>query len=301
MDKASHSINRHMPQIPEPLLRGLPLLEERMGNKVARNILRTSRVGEITKWYKGTRPFIASAQLTVTQEMLNRAETANNGNIDDVKPYLESRGISPEIAAKYKMCSTTALTANLTTDEIENLSLILPTKFAKTVKSRTIEGISIPCYFDSKFYGYATRIIGENAEHAKYAFTCPNRLCFGTDFSKREEIFIVEGVFDAIALLERGMNPLGMGDSQPNYYKMWIASHFQKINLLFDGDYAGCLGAMKAYIMLNKLFEVHMNDISVLSLPDGEDPARCQNWTQISYRDLLDRASTFGVELGHED
>lgn len=301
MDKASHSINRHMPQIPDSLLRGLPLLEERMGNRAARNILRTSRVPEVIKWYKGTRPFISADQLTITQEILNRAEVANNGNIDTVKPYLESRGISPEMAAKYKMCSTSTLAANLTTDEIENLSLILPTKFAKTVKSRQIEGVSIPYYFDGRFYGYATRIINENAEHAKYTFTCPNRLCFGTDLAKTGEVFVVEGVFDAIALLEREMNPLGMGDSQPNYYKMWIASHFQKINLLFDGDYAGCLGATKAYIILNKLFDVHMNDINILSLPDGKDPASCQDWTQISYRDLLDRTSSFGVELGHED
>jgi DNA primase len=266
-------------------------------------MLSQSNIKEITRWKTIPKQFAVTAPLVVTDEALAKAEAANPCDIDDVDGHLYNRGIPDNIAAKYKMCSTSRLTTNLDSTTIENLGLILPQKFGIYVKSRNVHGISVPYYFSNKFCGFATRVLGENSDFAKYVFTCPNRFCFGTDLGK-PEVFIVEGVFDAVALLERGMNTLGMGDSQPNYFKMWVASKFQKINLLLDGDYAGCLGSIKCYYILTKLFDMLPENINILSLPDGKDPANEQQWTQISFRNLLDKTTDLGIKLStgpHED
>lgn len=297
MDAASHTINRQAPVLPKSLYFGMTPEEEKLGNRIVRNILHQSNIHEIIRWYTATKNiFPQQPPLIVTDEDLKCAEALIPTDIADISTYLESRGINATTATKYKMCSTARLTASINQNIHENLGLELPKKYANYVPTRIIHGVSIPYYFDNKFCGFVTRVIGSNSSFAKYAFTCHNRFCYGLT-QKTKEVHIVEGVFDAISMIEAGHNTMGLGDSQPNYFKMWVAAKHKYINLLFDGDYAGYLGATKAYIILTKLFDIKSRYIKILSLPRDHDPAKHDKWVQISYDDLLDIISSLGSEL----
>lgn len=267
IDKASLTIDRHTPIIPESIWCGVSPSQARTFTKIKNKLfLPYSGIEEITRWrgvpgnsYPKQDPFV------ITNQMLAVAEQAmeqSKGKLSDVQFYLDDRKISSEAISRFKICSTAKLVSILDIDTVVNLNLRIPNKFRQLVSSPDIKGISIPYFFEDKFCGFATRIIGEPL--IKYAFSLPNRLCFGVDFSK-DEVYIVEGVFDAMAMILHGFNAIGMGDSQPNYFKMFHAARFPKINLLFDNDYAGWLGAIKAYLILTQILEVDEERISILS------------------------------------
>lgn len=298
MEAISNTINRHTPIVPESLHFGVSPVDERRSNRIIRNILWNSNIDEITRWrkVKGLK-FPPHEQLEITEGLLNKAEKIANDSYRGMTKYLQSRGITDRMIYKYKICSTSKITQHFEQDEIENLGLCLPKRFEKFVKTRVIEGVSIPYYLYNKFCGFATRVT--NSDFSKYVFTCPNRMFFGVNFNN-PEVYVVEGVFDAISLIERGYNAAALCDSRPNYFKMHVAARFRKINLLFDGDYAGCLGALKSYIILTKLFDVDYNRISILMLPDGSDPEFENKWNEIPLENLLDITSKLGSNISND-
>lgn len=317
MDKAHLTINRHTPIIPESMWCGISPPTARVFTKIKnRHILPNCGIHEITRWRK-VPGNVYSLQptppaLEITDKMLVDAERAviqKYGIFDHtIKEYLEDRKIGPEAVKKFRICSTAELVASLDPDTVTNLSLRVPDKLKQFVTTTEIKGVSFPYYFDNNhkhfFCGFATRIINEPL--VKYAFTVPNRLCFGLDRTK-DEVYVVEGVFDAIAMIMQGYNALGMGDSQPNFFKMFYTSKFPKINLLFDNDYAGWLGALKAHVVLTDMFDVPEERISILALQNGKDPGAAIQATgkvvfgKTTFSEALAIAGDLGSRLNADD
>jgi len=283
MDVANRTINRHNPDIPPSMYFGMTPEYERRYNKIYRSTLELC----------GVKKFIAKkrnvyarddSKLSITQEILDVAKIVDP-KLDDISiDYLANRGVSLGIANKYRICSTSILTSLLPNDAVENLSLCIPRRFDDYIDDRSSDGISVPYYFRGIFCGFLTRFIGSKSSFVKYAFTCPSRVLFGVDWNV-DEVFVVEGLFDAIAMSEFGYNATALCDSQPCYFKLYWISKFEKINLLFDNDYAGYLGALKSYIALINLFDIDDSRINILLLK-GKDPSELCEWDQISFNDL---------------
>lgn len=273
MDKASLTIDRHTPQIPSSLYLGVHPREERcftiLKNRV---ILPGCEVNEITRWQTvpGNRRSKEPRKI-ITESMLAEAEQVAREFTGLLhwaeESYLESRQISLEDAYGYNICSLRVLLEHLSPVTAAALSLTIPDRFESDF-NRFHTGISIPFWHQGVFFGFCTRVM-DNPIY-KYLFSVPNRYCFGVSYYS-PEIYMVEGVFDAIRMHQFGYNCMALGDSQPNYYKLSVADQFQHINLLFDNDYSGLLGAVKAHILLTRLFDRDPETISILQLEGGKD------------------------------
>lgn len=307
MDKASLTIDRHTPEIPESIWFGLePGLESIYTRVKNRVILKHSKVEEITKW-GSTRgnSFPPGEKKQITDKMLSDCQwawEASRGILKpDAKEHLIRRGVTEKEIEKYGMCSTSMLTDMLNFITRDNMSLRIPDKFKEWISSNDITGITIPSFFDGLFCGFATRVLNEPA--IKYAISIPHRICFGVDLSK-DEVYIVEGVFDSIAMHRIGYNALGMADSQPNFFKMSVAARFKRVNLLLDNDYAGWVGAIKAYIILTDMLK--MPDVNILAL-DGDDPEELirssgkVSFSKITIEDAIIRAEELGQQLTSDE
>lgn len=258
MDFASFSIDRHTPKIPPRLWLGLEPDEERRLTRLKNYVVLPRELPpELVQRSSRARP--EPSQRTISQSSLDMALGASkvSGDLeDDIWEYLELRGLSRDEVKLYGICSTEKLTSILPPAVVEELSLYLP-------DGSPIIGVSLPVFHLGEFFGFVTRVLNRAA--VKYTISVPHRLCYG--LKGADEVYVVEGVFDAIAVMRFGLNPLGLGDSQPNYYKMLMASGFSKVNLAFDNDYAGLLGSIKAYIILTKMIGMSSERICFLRSP----------------------------------
>lgn len=276
MDLASRTIDRHEPVLPEYIQGELTLSKEHLLTRLKnRFILRYCNVGQVKRWAKGLKkPSHDQHQKTISRELLDRAAVALEKSkcllTPENRAYLHNRGVTDEDIDRYKIVSTSELCRHLNINDITNLSLRISDKFE--VESRDITGVTIPYYYGADLYGFCTRIIDN--PYIKYSISIPQRFCFGLDLARRDHIIIVEGVFDAIPLLNAGYHCMALGDSQPNYWKMLQASKYENIILLFDNDYSGKLGAAKSHVILDEMLDVAAERISILKFDEGIDPVR---------------------------
>ena len=288
MDRTSLTIDRHTPTLPESVWEGLPPAEEQTWATIKnRIILPGSHIDAVVK--SSRQPPKKTYQRHITQEYLNSArEALTTGPIGKPLRELLERGITPDEVARYQMQGTAELADRLGPEVAAALSLRLPPNLPKP---HEIEGVSIPHFSGDLLLGFCTWV--RNNPQVKYAFSAPHRFAFGHDPSQ-PEVWVVEGVFDAIALARTGRNVLAMGDSQPNYFKMLVASRYPKINLLFDDDLSGSLGCIKAHILLTTMLGRADADIAVWGTTGGLDPERSvvlgrTDFLRLTYREALER------------
>lgn len=300
VDLSSNTIFRHSPVIPESLYFGVSPSAEVAGNVFVRSLVASSGIHELTRWRKVKKfRFGVQPQLVLSDDLLGAAERAVKLSclFGEDRDYLLSRGIGDGLIGRFGVVSTSSLVSLLGDSGVENLCLNIPAKFGGFVGRRDIvRGVSVPYYFDNVFCGFVTRVLDGNCDFVKYAFSLQNRCCWGVDFGC-DEVWVVEGVFDAMKLIEGGFNALGLGDSQPNYFKLLMVSRFRRVNLMFDSDYAGLLGATKAFLVLSKLFG--HKDVRICLL-DSKDPCGGLSFTEVKFDSLVDRLGVVGAKIGNE-
>lgn len=132
------------------------------------------------------------------------------------------------------------------------------------------------------FCGFGGRIIKTTDERAKYYnskehdFFQKGSILFGLDNAKKsiqksEEVFLVEGYTDCIAMVQSGYkNTVAtLGTSCTLEHLKLLSHHAKTVFVVYDGDTAG----QKAVIRLAELcWQVNL-DLKVLLLPESEDPA----------------------------
>lgn len=299
MDIASRTIDRHEPIIPDYIQGTLNLPQEHLMTKVKNQfILRYCNVGQIKRWVKQKPTPSTLPPKVITKELLERAWEAVEKCYGVLNPteieYLDARQITQRDIERFKICSTEALCTQLSPEDITNLSLRISDKFNDIVSDHNIVGISVPCFNGADFYGFGTRII--NQPLIKYSVTIPHRFCFGVDWTRRDHLFVVEGIFDAIKMINAGYNCMALSDSQPNYWKMTIANQFQTVKLLFDNDYSGLVGACKAHVILHEMLGRDPNTIELL-IPSGKDPAMDTTWLKTDLKTLAARLTIMGKDI----
>ena len=278
MDRSSFSIDRHTPIIPSTHWDGLLPRYEHDHNRALRDY-----IAEIVI----KKPSPNAVQLGphrpkfITTEMLQEAQDAIDKCRLYKSSYLESRGVD---VSKHVVCQTSALVDVLPYGTVYQLSLCLSDRYSKIRDIDHIDGLSFPVFQNGLFFGFVTRIL--NSKVVKYCVSVPNRLTYGIS-SNKGEIYIVEGIFDAIRLIDAGLNAMAIGDSQPNYYKLLVASRFPRVRLMFDSDYAGYIGCFKAYNILTNIFGVTADRIAIVKpFPDYSDPATCGGSVEMSFSEL---------------
>lgn len=299
MDYASRTIDRHEPIIPDSIQGDISVKQEHLMTKIKNSyVLRYCNVGQIKRWVKYKPTGTATEhQKIITNELLDRAKAAVEdcaGPLDNhLIEYLYERDINSDDINRFEICSTKELCKRLSADDITNLSLRISDKFASMVDTMEIDGISVPCYHNGVFHGFCTRVL--NCDIIKYSITIPHRFCFGVDYSRGDKLNVVEGLFDAIRLIKTGVNTMAIGDSQPNYWKMTVANKFDHVNLLFDNDYSGMIGACKAHIILEEMLGRDPSTMSLL-IPN-EDPPSPIDSVKYSLRDIAAKLTELGREI----
>jgi len=276
----SNAIDRHTPQIPPSIWQDLTPDQE-VTYTALKNKIIIPNCG-IPKIVKSKGRGCRTSERHIKDEHLQEAMDVISGN--NAKPsneLLEQRGITIEDVEKYNMLDAASLVKKMTPETASALTLKLPPELPKP---HEINGIIVPIYSRGLFLGFATWIV--NNKYVKYSFSIPNRLCFG-DNPSEPEVTIVEGIFDSVAMNRIGINTMAMGDSQPNYFKMWMAAKYGKIKLLFDNDMAGMLGCIKAHLILTQMLRKPCKDIEILSVTGQRDPEQSIAGGQVDFPKLI--------------
>jgi DNA primase len=116
-----------------------------------------------------------------------------------------------------------------------------------------------------------------------YPFGTPmQRLFFNWDEAiKHKEVFVCEGIFDALKIIKFGYNALALLSCHLNSYKTkQLVKHFEKIYIALDNDdKLDVLGQKRnpGQEAAQKIMQEHLTDIQVLNLilPLGKDPDDC--------------------------
>lgn len=120
---------------------------------------------------------------------------------------------------------------------------------------KPIEG---PAFIDTRngqLAGICIRNITSDQNYAaaeKFTFSNYGWYLYGYDLYKpHDEIYLVEGVFDAIAMRKNGYNAIGLGTAHPTGIQLACLLHkYHNLKLCLDNDFWGNVGA---YIVSNVL------------------------------------------------
>ncbi|MBN2378305.1 DNA primase [candidate division WOR-3 bacterium] len=160
--------------------------------------------------------------------------------------------------------------------------------------------IVFPLYTSAgKLVGFSGRIWGDDPNPAKYVNTPETtlfkkgRILYGLSraraYLRREGAIVVEGQMDVVRLTQAGFHNVvaPLGTAFTTDHAGLLSRYAEKVILVFDGDEPGRKAARRA---LEEVLAVDL-DVSLLLLPEGEDPDSFLGSHPASeFRDLLDSA-----------
>ncbi len=218
-------------------------------------------------------------------------------NLDDALPYVIGRGISRKTAERYLI--------GMTTGKTHLRDGLLNEGFGETVISAAgllnqygqdffRDKIIVPIRVNGQVISFYGRAIDDDDE-VRHLRMSNDRVIIGEGpfnwNSRREEIIAVEGVFDALALIDKGYkNAVAtfgtQGFSTPQNKKLVQESRVRRVYVGFDGDAAGQKAALKsAYEVEDLGKEVRIIDFG------SEDPNDFfQNHNVDEFKDRLTTA-----------
>ncbi len=219
------------------------------------------------------------------QEMLQKTPAAQK--------YLLDRGISTESIKHFELGyfpgglkSIRALTnfmssQSILVDDLKDVHILSEGK--SVLYSPFEERIMFPIKDHlGRFCGFGGRTFLPNDIRAKYynshenAYFAKGSLLFGFDQAKKsiqkaEDVFLVEGYTDCIAMVQHGFaNTVAtLGTSCTAEHLKILSRYAHNIQIMYDGDNAG----RQAIIRLTELCWQVNTELTIVSLPNTEDPA----------------------------
>lgn len=121
---------------------------------------------------------------------------------------------------------------------------------------RPVIGPVFADYRDGVLAGICIRNLSDEVDYVsdvKYSFSNFGWFIWGyDDYDSGDEVIVVEGVFDALAMRSFGFNAVAVGCSAPTpmQYAMLLYK-FKNLRFCFDNDLAGCLGAYRTRLVLD--------------------------------------------------
>lgn len=260
-------------------------LAERAGITLTYESKSPDKSSEISKLYE-----INKAAAVYFRENIRKLKSSEKEHVDE---YLKSRELDKKtidkfgIGYSYKewdgLLHHFAEDENFSNDEIESSGLILKKEGVKTSYYDRFRGrLMFPIFNDyDKIVGFGGRKLYEDDLGGKYINSpeskvySKSRILYGLNFAKEkiryyDFVILVEGYMDLIALHKSGFENVvaSSGTALTEDQTRLLARYTKNVYILFDSDMAGIKAAKRGIeILLENGF-----DISVISLPAGEDP-----------------------------
>ncbi len=198
--------------------------------------------------------------------------------VDLVAPYLNSRGVSVETAREFMIggvmdrgkesLKLALLEAGFDIEIIRKTGLL--NKYDRDYFQRHVV---VPIFHNGQVVDFYGRLLSDDPAKTKHWRLSGNRIVLGHSLFNwnphAEEIILVEGVFDALALIEKGFtNAVSAWGTNGLPIDLLDASAVKKVFMCFDGDSAGRTQNIKrAYDIKDTGREVR-----IIDMPDGLDP-----------------------------
>lgn len=151
--------------------------------------------------------------------------------------WLSNRGINP-VEAKLVDHSL------LSKQDLMDLYIYPDDYILDEFGEKPVEGPAFLDFRNGKIAGVIVRNLSKDKEYAAAAkFTCSNFgwFLYGFDlYDAESEVFIVEGVFDALAMRKSGFNAIALGAAYPSAFQIGcLQSKFNNLKLCLDNDFWG--------------------------------------------------------------
>ena len=192
---------------------------------------------------------------------------------EKVKVDLAKRNLPYSIVNKYDMGYINddvfkMLLKKYSSNELEEAKLIKDNIYYTTNR------LIIPIVSDNILIGFSMRSFEENPQR-KYLniYNTSSEKWFAYLNRNKNEVYITEGIFDAISLKEQGYNAVAACGTSINVNRMKCLMSFKECFLMLDADKAG-VNAVKKFIDLSRGI-LDSSYIQVVNLPFGKDPDEC--------------------------
>ena len=260
-------------------------LAERAGITLAYESQSPDKSSEISKLYE-----INKAAAVYFRDNIRKLKSSEKELVDE---YLKSRDLDKKTIDKFGIGYSYKEWDGLlhhfeedevfSKDEIESSGLILKKEGVKTSYYDRFRGrLMFPIFNDyDKIVGFGGRKLYEDDPGGKYINSpetkvySKSRILYGLNFAKEkiryyDSVILVEGYMDLIALHKSGFENVvaSSGTALTEDQTRLLARYTKNVYILFDSDTAGIKAAKRGIeILLENGF-----DISIISLPFGEDP-----------------------------
>jgi DNA primase catalytic core len=194
-------------------------------------------------------------------------------NLDDAMPYLERRGVSRQTAERYLIGITKGkddLRKALSKEGFDTNIISSAGLLNQFGQDFFRDRIIVPIRMSGQVVGFYGRALNDD-DDVRHLRMPNDRVIIGDGpFNwnpRREDIILVEGVFDALALIDRGYpNAVATfgthGFSAPRNRELLQSSLVRKVYICFDGDSAGeCSATKTAYEIEDMGKEVRVVDL----------------------------------------
>jgi hypothetical protein len=184
--------------------------------------------------------------------------------------FLNNRNINEDIIKKYSLGGLSNITENR---KLEIINALTHPLLKKVLPTSGIEGggIIIPLIENGKVINTTIRKIVD-INKLKYCTTIPDvNIWFLNEINENDEVWITEGIFDAIALKENGLKTVSISAaswSSIQFYLL-IEKKPKLINIFCDYDHTGLKTGYKA----QKIFNLHSIPNKTWITEYGKDPA----------------------------
>ncbi len=233
-------------------------------------------------------------------ECLKTAAQIYHSWLSSDDPYLAQRGISYETARQFLMGRTRGKTDLFEKLEEKGFTteIMVQSGLVKDDHTDFFQNhVVVPILSSGRVVNFYGRHL--NNEHGQRHWRLPNNPYSLFNYSYRaKEIILVEGIFDALALIAQGfphtvatLGTQGLNGAMPAFEK----SNIKKVFICYDGDPAGNSAAARS----SHVLEDAGISTRVVSMPDGEDPnSFLQKHSEEDFRKLLDASlSPFDCEI----
>ena len=212
----------------------------------------------------------------LVRDCMSAAARFYAGSVDQVSDYLTTRGISAETAQRFMLGAAVGketLKKALIGKGFNEETIRLTGLLNQYGHDRFQNHIVVPIFHRGQVVDFYGRLLTDDPAQGKHWRLPSERMILGRSLFNwdphQEEIILVEGIFDALSLVEHGFdNAVAVGGTNGIAPELITDSSAKKVFMCFDGDGPGReQGLRRAYDLIDVGLEVRIVD-----LPDDQDP-----------------------------
>ncbi len=212
----------------------------------------------------------------LVRECMSAAASFYANSMEQVSDYLTMRGISNETAQRFMVGAALGkdnLKQALMQKGFDEETIRLTGLLNQYGHDRFQNHVVVPIFRQGQVVDFYGRLLSDDSDQGKHWRLPSERMILGRSLfnwhSDREEIILVEGIFDALSLVEHGFdNAVAVGGTNGIAPESIAESLVKSVFMCFDGDAPGRKqGLTRAYAMKDAGIEVRIVD-----LPDDQDP-----------------------------